>query len=578
MIRCRNKTRPPTAKRCTRGILCRLCALASFLVVCGLAAAVESSIQLTDITTQTGISFIHRDGSCGDYNILETVTAGLALFDYDNDGDDDIYFVNGGTLKGTAYPSPPTNMLYRNDGNWKFTDVTAQSDAGDTSHGLAVAAADYDNDGDLDLYVSNYGPNVLYRNNGNGTFTDVTQQADVVGTNHVGAGVCFLDADGDGNLDLFVSDYVAFEYNAFPVKKLRGFPIYPGPKSHRPTTDRLYRNNGNGTFTDISRQAGFEEQAGYGMGTVCLDYDDDGDTDIVVANDEIGNFLFRNDSKGRFEEVGLISGLAYDVWGSEMGNMGVDCGDYDNDGRLDLYMTSYQDEYTALYRNLGDGMFEDVTLKTQAALGTLTHVTWGTCLVDFDNDGHRDIFVACGHLHDNVEKCEDAALYHVENILYRNIGQGKFTNISAHAGTGMRVKLSSRGAAFDDLDNDGDIDAVILNSRREPTILRNDTSPLGHWLQVKLRGTKTNRDGVGARVKVVADDLVLVDEVHSGRGYQSHYGMRMHFGLGTRTAIDRIEVRWIGGGLDVFRGIAVDRVVTLVEGGKLQLRADEHSD
>jgi hypothetical protein len=382
---------------------------------------VESSIQLTDITTQTGISFIHRDGSCGDYNILETVTAGLALFDYDNDGDDDIYFVNGGTLKGTAYPSPPTNMLYRNDGNWKFTDVTAQSDAGDTSHGLAVAAADYDNDGDLDLYVSNYGPNVLYRNNGNGTFTDVTQQADVVGTNHVGAGVCFLDADGDGNLDLFVSDYVAFEYNAFPVKKLRGFPIYPGPKSHRPTTDRLYRNNGNGTFTDISRQAGFEEQAGYGMGTVCLDYDDDGDTDIVVANDEIGNFLFRNDSKGRFEEVGLISGLAYDVWGSEMGNMGVDCGDYDNDGRLDLYMTSYQDEYTALYRNLGDGMFEDVTLKTQAALGTLTHVTWGTCLVDFDNDGHRDIFVACGHLQDNVEKCEDAALYHVENILYRNI-------------------------------------------------------------------------------------------------------------------------------------------------------------
>jgi hypothetical protein len=533
----------------------QFCALVSILAVCGLAVAAEPTIQLTDVTSQTEIGFQHRDGSSGNYNILETVTAGLALFDYDNDGDEDIYFVSGGALKGTAYPSPPANALYRNDGSWQFTDVTAQSGVGDTSHGLAVAAADYDNDGDIDLYVSNYGPNVLYRNNGNGTFTDVTRQAGVAGTDHVGAGVCFLDADGDGDLDLFVSDYLVFEYNAFPIKKLRGFPIYPGPKSHRATTDRLYRNNGDGTFTDISRQAGFTEQAGYGMGTICLDYDDDGDTDIVVANDETANFLFRNDGTGRFEEVGLISGLAYDGWGSEMGNMGVDCGDYDNDGRLDLYMTSYQDEYTTLYRNLGGGMFEDVTLKTQAALGTLSHVTWGTCLVDFDNDGHRDIFVACGHLQDNVEKCEDAASYHVENILYRNTGQGQFANISARAGNGMRVKLSSRGAAL-----------VILNSRREPTVLRNDTSPRGHWLQVRLRGTKTNRDGVGARVKVVADGLVLVDEVHSGRGYQSHYGMRLHFGLGEHTTVDRIEVRWIGGGLDVFRDIAADRLVTLVEG------------
>lgn len=535
--------------------------------LCGLATAAESTIQLTDVTNQTGIGFQHRDGSCGDYNILETVTAGLALFDYDNDGDEDIYFVSGGALKGTTYPSPPANALYRNDGNWKFTDVTAESGVGDTSHGLAVAAADYDNDGDLDLYVSNYGPNVLYRNNGDGTFTEVTQRAGVAGSDYVGAGVCFLDADGDGDLDLFASDYLVFEYNAFPVKKLRGFPIYPGPKSHRPTSDWLYRNNGDGTFTDISYQAGFTEHAGYGMGTVCLDYDDDGDTDIVVANDETANFLFRNDGTGRFEEVGLISGLGYDAWGSEMGSMGVDCGDYDNDGRLDLYMTSYQDEYAALYRNLGDGMFEDVTLKARAGLGTLAHVTWGNSFVDFDNDGHRDIFVACGHLQDNAEKCEDGTSYHAQNILYHNTGQGTFTNISPHAGAGMRVKLSSRGAAFDDLDNDGDIDVVVLNSRREPTVLRNDTSPRGHWVQVRLRGTKTNRDGVGARVKVFADDLVLVDEVHSGRGYQSHYGMRLHFGLGKRHTVDRIEVRWVGGGLDVFRGIAVDCIVTLVEGG-----------
>jgi hypothetical protein len=302
------------------------------------------------------------------------------------------------------------------------------------------------------------------------------------------------------------------------------------------------------------------------MGTVCLDYDDDGDTDIVVANDEMGNFLFCNDGTGRFEEVGLFSGLAYDARGSEMGSMGVDCGDYDNDGWLDLYMTSYQDEYAALYRNLGDGMFEDVTLKTQAGLGTLDHVTWGNSFVDFDNDGHRDIFVACGHLQDDVEKFDDIASYHVRNIVYRNTGQGKFTNVSAKAGTGMRVKLSSRGAAFDDLDNDGDIDVVILNSRRESTVLRNDTSPVGHWLQVRLRGTKTNRDGVGARVKVVAGDLVLVDEVHSGRGYQSHYGLRLHFGLGKRDRVDRIEVRWIGGGVDVFENVGVDQLLTITEG------------
>ena len=561
-----NRKGPLIAGHRTRRGWGQFCVLASTLTVFGLAAPAKSAIQLTDVTAQTGITFQHRDGSCGDYNILETVTAGLATFDYDNDGDEDIYFVSGGALKGTAYPSPPTNELYRNDGNWKFTDVTAESGVGDTSHGLAVAAADYDNDGDLDLYVSNYGPNVLYRNNGNGTFTDVTQQAGVAGTDYVGAGVCFLDADGDGDLDLFVSDYVVFEYDSFPVKRLRGSSIYPGPKSHRPTTDSLYRNNGDGTFTDVSRQAGFHQQAGSGMGTVCLDYDDDGDTDIVVANDEMGNFLFCNDGTGRFEEVGLFSGLAYDAQGSEMGSMGVDCGDYDNDGRLDLYMTSYQDEYAALYRNLGDGMFEDVTMKTRAGLGTRPHVTWGNSLVDFDNDGHRDIFVACGHLQDDVEKFDDIASYHVRNILYRNTGQGKFTDVSADAGTGMQVKLSSRGAAFDDLDNDGDIDAVILNSRRESTILRNDTSPRGHWLQVRLRGTKTNRDGVGARVKVIADDLVLVDEVHSGRGYQSHYGMRLHFGLGSRDRVDRIEVRWIGGGVDAFEDIAADQLLTLTEG------------
>ena len=253
-----------------------------------------------------------------------------------------------------------------------------------------------------------------------------------------------------------------------------------------------------------------------------------------------------------------MTGIAYDLNGEEHGSMGVDCGDYDNDGRLDFYVTSYQGQWATLYKNLGDGVFEDVTPVTGAGAGTLPHVTWGNSFVDFDNDGFHDIFIACGHLQDNIERYDDTAMYLVQNILLMNTGDGKFTNVSDKSGDGMKVKLSSRGAGFDDLDNDGDIDVVILNSRREPTILRNDSPSKGHWIQVRLRGTESNQDGVGAQVKVVAGDLTLVDEVHSGRGYQSHDGMRLHFGLGNRNRVDRIEVRWIGGGVDVFKDIAVD--------------------
>jgi hypothetical protein len=278
------------------------------------------------------------------------------------------------------------------------------------------------------------------------------------------------------------------------------------------------------------------------------------------------NFLFQNDGAGRFEEVALMAGTAYDMHGDEQGSMGVDCGDFDNDGHLDAYQTSYQTQLALLYRNRGDGAFDDVTLATGAGAGTLQHVTWGCGIVDFDNDGHRDIFVACGHLQDNVELYDDTTSYHARNILLRNRGDGSFADVSREAGDGMAVCLSSRGAGFDDLDNDGDIDVVILNSRREPTILRNDTPGGNHWLGVILRGVRTNRDGVGARVTVTAGDLRLVAEMHSGRGYQSHFGSRLHFGLGARPAVDRIEVRWVGGGVDRVGGLAADRVVVITEG------------
>jgi len=541
--------------------------VAVLMLLCALACArTDGGIVLSDVTKETGITFIHTDGSSGRRYIVETVSAGLALFDYDGDGDEDIYFLNGAPLKGTKVSKPPTDALYRNDGNFKFTDVTKQAGVGDTGFGLGIAAADYDNDGDLDIYINNYGPNVLYRNNGDGTFTDVTAQAGVANGDKVGAAAMFLDMDKDGDLDLFVGNYVAFTYENHRPQSTAGIPMYGGPMDYPPQPSDLYRNNGDGTFTNVSVESGIAEQKGSAMGGVCADYDNDGDTDIRIVNDVNADFLYENDGTGKFEEVALLSGLAYNVHGKSLGSMGVDCGDYDNDGLLDFYQTSYNKELTVLYKNIDGKMFEDVTLSTGAGDGTYPHVTWGTGLVDFDNDGDKDIFVACGHIQDNIDLFDNTGTYLVENILLMNTGDGKFVNVSKESGDGMKVKLSSRGAAFDDLDGDGDIDVVIQNSRREPTILRNDTQNGNHWIRIRLHGVKTNRDGIGARVKVTAGDLVQIDEVHSGRSYQSHYGLWLHFGLGKREKIDRIEVRWIGGGTDVIENVSVDQRLIITEG------------
>ena len=543
----------------------RLMAVVQMLLWMSAWAHADGAIVFNDITKETGITFIHTDGSSGQRYIIESVSCGLALFDYDGDGDVDIYFLNGAPLKGTKYDKAPTNELYRNEGGWRFTNVTDQAGVGDTGFGLGVAVGDYDNDGDLDIYVNNYGPNVLYRNNGDGTFTNVTSQAGVANGHKVGAAAHFLDMDKDGDLDLFVANYLDFTYENHMIRTSKGIPKYAGPMDFPPMPNNLFRNNGDGTFTDVSEESGVGEHKGWGMGGVCADYDNDGDTDVYIANDVYANFMFQNDGTGKFEEIGLIVGLAYDLHGDDQGSMGVDCADYDNDGLLDFYQTSYAEELTALYRNLGDGTFEDVTMITGAGTNTLEYVTWGNSMVDFDNDGDRDIFVACGHLQDNIELYDNSTTSSSPNILLMNTGNGKFVDVSDQGGNGMKVKLRSRAAGFDDLDNDGDVDVVILNSRREPTILRNDSPAQNRWLQVRLKGVKTNRDGIGARVKVVSGDLTLIDEVHSGRGYQSHYGMRLHFGLGNRDKVDRIEVRWIGGGVDIIENIRADQLVTVTE-------------
>ena len=559
----------PSPKSCAAACSGLAAALLVALALSGRFAPPSSTpscaIQLRDVTDQTGIAFIHTDGSTGQRYIVETVTAGLALLDYDGDGYIDVYFLNGAPLAGAEVAAAPTNALYRNEGGWRFTDVTLEAGVGDTGFGLGVTAGDYDNDGDPDLVVNNYGPNVLYRNNGDGTFTDVTAEAGVAGGHEVGAGACFLDIDSDGNLDLYMANYIDFTYANHVSRNSEGLPIYAGPRDYHARPDVLYRNQGDGTFLDVSDESGIGLHVGTGMGIVAADFDNDGDTDLFVLNDVAENFLFINDGRGKFEEVGLPAGVAYNGYGDELGSMGVDCADYDNDGRLDLFMTSYEGEMPVLYRNLGNGSFEDVTQATGAGAGAFPYVTWGTGLIDFDNDGDRDLFIACGHLQDNVGLNGGITAYQVRNILLENTGDGKFRDVSDSCGDGLRAVLSSRGAAFDDLDNDGDVDAVVLNSRREPTIIRNDSANDHHWIQIRLRGTRTNRDGVGSRVIVVAGDLVQVDEVHSGRGYQGHYGSRLHFGLGRRDRIDRIEVHWLGADPQVLDNVAVDQLLWITQ-------------
>jgi hypothetical protein len=531
--------------------------------------ASESScpIQLRDVTRQTGITFVHTDGSSGRRYIVETVCSGLATFDYNGDGKIDILFLNGAPLPGSPTTTPPPrNALYRNDGGWKFTDVTLAAGLGDTNYHLGVCVGDYNNDGYPDIYLNNFGPNILYRNNGDGTFRDVTQEAGVAVGNHVGAGACFLDMDGDGNIDLFVANYVGFTFENHQISHMNGFPAYVGPLYYPPTANVLFRNNGDGTFTDVSVASGVASLLGAGMGVICADFDNDGDTDIIVGNDLRPNFVLQNDGTGKFNEVGTLLGLAYDSFGNVQGSMGVECADWNNDGWLDFYITPYQRQLAALYQNRKGVYFEDVARQTGAGTGTYPHVKWGTGVVDLDNDGNRDLFIACGHLIDNVEQFDDTTSYNARNIVLRNTGQGRFVNVSHLCGDGLLPKLSSRGAAFDDLDNDGDLDVVILNSRREPTILRNDSSRTNHWIQIQLRGTKSNRDGIGARVTVTAGELTQIDEVHSGRSYQSDFGKRLHFGLGWRSAVEQIRVNWIGGGVDVVRNVGVDRLITIVEG------------
>ncbi len=523
--------------------------LATSLLMDAIFSQEPTAIRFADWTDRAGVDFRHTDGSSGQHFIVESVVCGVALFDYDNDGWIDIYFLNGAPLKGTVVDRPPTNKLYRNKGDFTFQDVTEAAGVGDLGYGLGVVAADYDQDGDDDLYITNFGENVFYLNNGDGTFTMATHQAGLAMAPKFGAGCSFVDIDNDGDLDLYAASYVKFDYDQHRARMIGKHQFHPGPTDYPPSADNLFRNLGDGTFQDISQASGIASIATSSMGVLAADVDDDGDSDLFVVNDQMPNSLWINDGQGNFTEQGIVAGVAFDRNGKPDGNMGVEIGDFDGDGLIDLFTTTYQDEMPVLYRNLGGGVFMDATNIARIDNRLFPHVSWGCGLFDFDNDMDLDLYVACGHFMDNIQYIDDRTSVRVKNYLLQNDGKGRFTNVTAAAGEGMAIVESSRGAAFGDLDNDGDVDAVILNVNAKASILRNETENAHQSLSFELVGQSANRSAIGAKLRLKVGDREQCAEVLAGRGYQSHYGSRQHFGIGRADSAAELslEICWPGG-------------------------------
>ena len=524
-----------------------------------------NAIQFTDITKSSGITFEHVSSPEKRY-IVESMSGGVALLDYDNDGLLDIYFVNSLTVDLVKSNGKTKSALYRNNGDGTFSDVTAKAGVGDVGWGMGAAVGDYNNDGFTDLYVTCVGPNHLFKNNGDGTFSDVTKSAGVSDPRW-SAGASFVDYDNDGKLDLMVVNYVAFDFKNLPefgkgrLCQYKGVPVQCGPRGLPGDGDSLYHNEGNGTFSDVTKKAGVSDPNGYyGMGVICSDFDEDGLVDIFVANDSSPNFLYKNKGNGTFEEIGFLSGVAVNENGSEQGSMGVTVGDYDHDGKLDLFITNFDDDYNTLYHNNGKLSFTDVSYAAKIAAISLPYVGWGTKFFDYDNDGWVDLFVANGHVYPQIPT------YKQRNFVHRNNRDGTFSEIGEQLGPALNERRVGRGVAFGDLDNDGDVDLVINNLDGAPTILRNDGGNANNSVLIKLVGVKSNRDGIGARVKVVSGELVQKDEVRSGDSYISQSDQRLHFGLEKRTKLDLIEIHWPSGQVDKITGAKVNSIVTIKEG------------
>jgi hypothetical protein len=503
--------------------------------------AADSQIRFVDVTPSSGVSFKHQDGSDGNRYLIELMGAGICSFDADRDGLVDLFLLNGYALSrgGVRAPTDTTSsQLFRNRGSLNFLDHTIQSGIQVAGYALGATAGDFNHDGFSDLYVSNYGTNVLLRNNGDGTFDDVSKEAGLQGTREFGAGVTFLDVNNDGNLDLFAGHYVEFDFDRHFELAPKAFPYSPGPKDYPPARDRLFISQGDGTFYDASKTSGIADFAGPSMGVVAADFDDDGDIDIFVACDGSANLLYMNDGTGKFTEEALFVGVAFDMRGTANGGMGVDAADLNGDGLIDLFVTDYSDQFPELFLNgQPAGVFEDAARRFQVGLEVYQHVNWGVGLIDFDLDGDFDAFVCNGHLLENAKEIEPNTSYGVANTILENIDGRIFRSATKSAGEALSLAESSRGAVFDDFDNDGDIDAVILNCDSMTQVLENRQTSTNDWIGIRLIGTVANRSAVGAKVVVKSNGQERTLWQLNGRGYQSFYGERLHIGLGPKNQL-----------------------------------------
>lgn len=527
-------------------------------------------VVFADVAEAAGVTVQNVSGKRDKTMIIEAKGGGIGLLDYDGDGDLDLYVINGSTFEPRASGPAPSNRLYRNDGGWVFTDVTVAAGVGDTTWSMGCAAADYDNDGDQDLLVTNYGVNRFYRNNGDGTFADATREVGLGQASRWSTGAAFGDWDNDGDLDLYVANYVRFDPVArpgrMPYQLWKGLKIFHGPNAYEGEVNELYRNDGDGTFTEVTqRHPALAAARLRSFQCIFADFDDDGDADLYVANDTDPNLLYRNDGVGGFTDISFASGSSYSDDGATQAGMGVAWGDCDGDGDFDLFVTHFSEDYNTLYRNGGHGLFTDASYDANTAEVSMPWVSWGTGFHDFDNDADVDLFVANGHVYPIIDNYDVGTTYAQRNAVLWNDGGCRFTEADEPPGSDLGVRRVSRGAAFGDIDNDGDVDVAVLNADDRPSLLRNDGGNGGHWLQVTTVGTTSNRDGIGARIRVTAAGRTQVRDVMGSYSFLSCSETRAHFGLGEASGAAVVEIHWPAGGVQRFEDVAADQWLVVSE-------------